>query len=188
MDLPSTTDAATVASGLQASDITAIAGIVVAVCALGVSLWQTRKSHLHTLVNVKPVLDLPSATDNLLDSDEVEFSFYLSNNGLGPAKIRVYKYFIDDTAVNFDSLPPFENEVKFVLEQLNPPPSMVNTAASHKEGAIIKAGTESCLLKIKTKSEHSVRLRKELDRISMYIEYEDFFGNAQPPLDQRKRD
>jgi hypothetical protein len=40
MDLPSPTYAATVASGLQASDITAIASVVVAVCALFITLWQ----------------------------------------------------------------------------------------------------------------------------------------------------
>ena len=38
MDLPTPADAATVASGLQASDITAIAGVVVAVCALFITI------------------------------------------------------------------------------------------------------------------------------------------------------
>ncbi|WP_111637445.1 hypothetical protein [Marinomonas shanghaiensis] len=57
MDLPLTTDAATVASGLQTSDITAIATVVVAVCALFITIWQAWFTKKQSIIMIKPFIN-----------------------------------------------------------------------------------------------------------------------------------
>lgn len=82
------------------SDITAIAGVVVAICALGTSLWQARKSSLYSIVSVKPVLDVIYHDHNELDLKTYKFSLFINNLGLGPAKITSIKFLIDQIEVD----------------------------------------------------------------------------------------
>jgi hypothetical protein len=173
---------------MQTSDWIALSSATIALCVFFTSLWQARKSHLHSLVSVKPVLDLPSKTDNFPDINQIEVSFNLSNNGLGPAHIKAYKCFIDNEEVDLKSLPFDQNAVQTVLQHLKLPSYIIKSSTDYKENTVIKAGTENCILKIRSTLSESDLLKKELQRISMFIEYEDFFGNAQPPLDQRERD
>jgi hypothetical protein len=171
---------------LQTSDWIAISSATIALCVFFTTLWQARKSHLHSIVSVKPVLDLPSKTDNFQDINQFELSFIISNNGLGPARITTYKCFIDNEEVDLKSLPDDQSAVQVALQRLNLPSYIIKSSTDYKENAVIKAGTENCILQIRSTLPEINVFKKELQRISMYIEYEDFFGNAQTPLDQRK--
>lgn len=169
--------------GLQASDITAIAGVVVALCALGISLWQARKSHLHSLVSVKPILELIYHDHNELDLKTYKFSLFINNVGLGPAKITSIKFLIDQIEVDSQELQYYTNSISGILDKLNIPITYITRrAAPLRKGYILRSNVDDCFLQIEALEIHKNTLKNEMCRIGLHIEYEDFFGNRQPPI------
>jgi hypothetical protein len=183
MDLSSSDVTAAVASGLQASDITAIAGVFVAVFALGTSLWQARKSHLHSLVSVKPILEVIYHDHNELDLKIYKFSLFINNVGLGPAKITSMKFLIDQIEVDLQELQTYTNSISGILDKLNIPMTyIIRRAAPLRKGYILRSNVDDCFLQIEISEIHKKTLKNEMCRIGLHIEYEDFFGNRQPPI------
>ncbi len=65
------------------SDYIALASAAIAVCALGVSLWQGYLTRLHNVLSVRPHVEV--LFRGVYDEDQVKIT--LINNGLGPALI-----------------------------------------------------------------------------------------------------
>lgn len=63
-----------------------LASAAVALCALGVTVWQGRQNNRHNKMSVRPKL---TASENYQDDDnERTVSFELINSGFGPAIIK----------------------------------------------------------------------------------------------------
>jgi hypothetical protein len=67
---------------LNSSDYIALASAVVALCALGTSIWQGFLSRRHNILSVRPHIEIV-----LRAKDDPVFAIDLINNGLGPAFI-----------------------------------------------------------------------------------------------------
>jgi hypothetical protein len=68
--------------------------LIIAVCALGTSLWQGYTIQKHNRLMVQPILDEEVNTD--LDG---KWDSYVLNSGLGPAKVVRADYRVDGKAV-----------------------------------------------------------------------------------------
>jgi hypothetical protein len=71
---------------LTASDITAICAVIVAVAALGVSVWEGIANRQHSRLSVRPLLHL-----EFFNTDVRDVTVTLENNGPGPAIIVEYE-------------------------------------------------------------------------------------------------
>lgn len=178
------TDIAHVTTSLQASDITAIASVVVAVCALFATLWQARKSHLHSLISVQPVLDIHIAYKDL-PNNQFELLVILSNVGLGPAKITSWKYYLDDTEINYDRSIQLNHTGQLFTKAFDS--SVKATLSMGKiKGSIIKLNYKETLLRLTTSADNQNYLIRRFEDIRVVIEYTDLYGNRQPFFDSKE--
>ena len=69
--------------------------LIIAVCALGTSLWQGYTISRHNKLMVQPYLQLELNAD--MDGT---WSGFINNNGLGPAKVTHVDYFVDGKPVS----------------------------------------------------------------------------------------
>lgn len=65
---------------------TAVATVVMAVCALVTSLWQGYSMQQHNKLSLRPYLELEVNIDPV-DAKHSRLSAYVNNNGLGPAEV-----------------------------------------------------------------------------------------------------
>lgn len=70
---------------------TALFSMLVAICALGASLWQGYLLQAHNRLSVTPALEF----ERNIDPDEQSFSVYLNNNGIGPGRVLNSRLRID---------------------------------------------------------------------------------------------
>lgn len=70
--------------GLGASDVTAIAGVFIALIAIVISIWQVIVSRKHDLISVRPILSYSTFMN-----DEIgKYVITICNVGGGPAIIK----------------------------------------------------------------------------------------------------
>lgn len=94
----------------------AIAGLssaVIALCALGLTIWQAHIARRHNMLSVAPHLTAwrhSDKTNNL-------FSVELLNNGIGPALIRSFQVQVDGHVIAGEGYEPIEKALKVIFSQ-----------------------------------------------------------------------
>jgi hypothetical protein len=78
------------------TEIIAISSVVIAVCALGISIWQGYIARQHNKLSVVPILHVDLDTTEGKDIEIVSV-----NNGVGPAIITHFTVYCDDVAYDF---------------------------------------------------------------------------------------
>ncbi len=122
---------------------------------------------------------------NNLPNKGFELFVLFSNVGLGPAKIKSWKYFLDDQEITYDSSLNTNYTTQLFKKAFNP--SITATTAMGKiKGNIIKVNYTETLLGVITSSEHQDYLLKRFADIRLIIEYTDLYGNTQPTLDTKE--
>ncbi len=81
--------------------IVVVAAVVIALCALGVSLWQGWQTRAHNRLSVLPNLEIYAHFD--LPAPRENIGLYLVNTGVGPAKITRLDVYFDDKLVQNDN-------------------------------------------------------------------------------------
>jgi hypothetical protein len=91
--------------------ITGISSGVIALCALGISIWQGSQARKHNKLSFKPHLTTWTHRN-------VQKGFYaieLINNGLGPAIIESFVVNVDGKRISGDGTVPIEKALKIVF-------------------------------------------------------------------------
>ena len=70
--------------------ITALCSMLVALCALLISIWQGYSMQQHNQLSLRPYLETELNTK--LDG---RWELFINNNGLGPAHVNNVQYFVD---------------------------------------------------------------------------------------------
>lgn len=70
--------------------ITALCSMLVALCALLISIWQGYSMQQHNQLSLRPYLETELNTE--LDG---RWELFINNNGLGPAHVNNVQYFVD---------------------------------------------------------------------------------------------
>ena len=71
--------------------ILGIFGTFIALCALGLSIWQAQATLRHNHVSVEPRLSIYFSND----AKKGKFGLYVTNNGLGPAYIDQFRLLVN---------------------------------------------------------------------------------------------
>lgn len=94
----------------------AIAGLssaVIALCALGLTVWQAHIARRHNMLSVAPHLTVWRHSDR---TNNV-FSVDLLNNGIGPALIRSFQVQVDGHVIGGEGYEPIEKALKVIFPQ-----------------------------------------------------------------------
>ncbi len=94
----------------------AIAGFssaVIAICALGLTIWQARIARQYNKLSVRPHL----TTWIHFNKTNHVYVVDLLNNGIGPAFIKDFKLLIDGHAIVGDGYEPIEKALKVLFPQ-----------------------------------------------------------------------
>jgi hypothetical protein len=97
------------------SAIIGISSAVIALCALGFSIWQGKQTQKHNRLSFRPHLTTWSHSD-------AEKGFYavdLINNGIGPAIIENFSIKVDGKPISGDGGEKIEKALKVLLPNLN---------------------------------------------------------------------
>lgn len=92
----------------------ALAGLssaVIALCALGLTIWQARITRKHNMLSVTPHLTTWSHTDKANHVYEIE----LLNNGIGPAFIENFEIQVDGQPIVGEGYEPIEKALKVLF-------------------------------------------------------------------------
>ncbi len=87
-----------------------LSSLVIAICALGFTIWQTRSSIIHDKLSVKPYL----STWRTLSEDYLAVKIH--NNGLGPAKIKSFGIYVDGQKITGMFLEPHKKALAIVFQ------------------------------------------------------------------------
>ena len=70
--------------------VTALCSMLVALCALLISIWEGYSMQQHNQLSLRPYLETELNT-----SDDGQWELFINNNGLGPAEVKDVQYFVD---------------------------------------------------------------------------------------------
>ena len=154
------------------SNIIGISSVIIAVCALLLSVWQGYLARRHNRLSVLPHL----VSEKLAKSQEGFFSFVLVNNGLGPAVIRSFKVSVDGSIIEGGSMSKIEAAVKELpLNQKFEP--IYNDLGA---GYVVASGEKTTILELKFieyDPNQWPSINEALNRMELIISYESFYGD-----------
>jgi hypothetical protein len=162
----------------QASDWIALSSVVIALCVFFITLWQAWFTRQHSIISVRPFINLIPVNNPDLGSRDFKFETNIRNMGLGPAQIHKVHYFIDGELCEGSSTAPLE---KIGLTLCN-----IIENFTFLDTIMLSANNSICLISINTPIENREVTQKNLDRIDLLIEYQDMYGNPQKSIDTRK--
>lgn len=91
--------------------IAAIASTIIALCALGFTIWQGVQTRRHNRLSVQPHL----TTWNHSEHNKLLYTIDLINNGIGPALIKNFSIRVDDKPINGDGSEPIKKALKLLF-------------------------------------------------------------------------
>ena len=94
--------------------VTGISSAVIALCALGFSIWQGILARKHNRLSFRPHL----TTWTHSDAEKGFYTVDLINNGIGPAVIEEFSVKVDGKLVSGDGTEPIAKALKIVLPNL----------------------------------------------------------------------
>ena len=93
--------------------VAAFSSAVIALCALGLTIWQACITRSHNRLSVRPHL----TTWRHLDHANHSYSVDLINNGIGPAFVRSFKVFVDGHLIPGENYEPLQKALKILFPQ-----------------------------------------------------------------------
>jgi hypothetical protein len=94
--------------------ITGISSTVIALCALGFTIWQGMQTRKHNRISYRPHL----TTWTHRNTEKGFYAIELINNGIGPAVIENFIVKVDDKRISGDGTEPMEKALKIVFPNL----------------------------------------------------------------------
>ena len=160
----------------------AMASFIVALAALIRSHSDARFARKTAEMSVKPYL-----TVNVESSHpEGEYVALLSNHGVGPAFISSFSIYSDGKEVVDKK--HYDNFLERALCDLNLETKNFTTS-SYSAKSAVPVGSVETLLRVQLHSDNlpsTSKVKSELNRLDLRIEYSDIYGNQMEPLDTRQ--
>ena len=158
---------------MDTSDFIALASTVVALSALGVSIWQGYVMREHNKLSVMPLLYVDKDTR---EGSDIELT--VLNQGVGPAIITSFALYCDENQYLF----PTTKQYAEILVSLGlDPKQQVFTADIPIEGNVIKDGSSFSVIKF-IGSGQNAELHKQitsvLPRLSLEIVYQSVYQES----------
>lgn len=100
---------------MQWQVIIGISSVVIAICAIVVSIWHGVQTRKHNKLSCKPHL----TTWTHIDNDKAFYFVELINNGLGPALIEKFTVKVDGEIISGERTESIEKALKILFPNLN---------------------------------------------------------------------
>lgn len=144
-----------------------IASAVVALCALGVTVWQGRQNDRHNKMSVRPKL---TASEDYHDDDYGRIvSFELINAGFGPAIIKDFILVYDGKEVSKNNRKTYEDFLRHLSKDV-----VFQSMYSFIPGSSLSAGERYELFSFRHKQGQDVSFIEKLNlRVNFQSIYED---------------
>lgn len=147
----------------NADKILSITAIVLSLGTFIVFIYQTALIREHQYASVLPYLSMGNA-----GGGTANYTLVLQNNGIGPAIIHSVK-------TRKDKLEYFEDPYNFLLRV--PEADSIDFYYSNlMPGMLIQAGNQVELLGVNNSLDDSDKLRRIVESLDIYIEYESIYG------------
>lgn len=156
--------------------ITSIAGVVVALCALGLTLWQLSVAQRHNRLSVRPHL----TTWRTIQLDPFSVIVTITNNGLGPALIEEFKF----TSPNGKPLEgkPEEQLADALYLFFSDYEDTVAIETAHMYADLsVAVGEERVLLKLDIIGDEvptDAFIDEQISKVKLNIKYKSFYGEV----------
>lgn len=150
------------------SIVTSIASTIIAICALALTVYQTKSSDKHNRLMVTPHI---SSTTHI-DKNTHTLSLHLENNGIGPAIIQEFSIVVDGKQVKSQD----EVEAAIVLLVKNLPIDEWGHESIERK-SFLSAGAKIELVTLVCTKVPLEALMQSIDpRINVTIEYTSIYG------------
>jgi hypothetical protein len=150
--------------------VTGISSVLVAMCALGYTIWQGKKAQQHNRLSFRPHL----ASWANEDAEKGLYTVELINNGLGPALIDSFTITVDGKIISGKQTEPIEKALKILFPNV--------PYRSHQEymskGYSMAAKEKCTILAIQFAEPKSLSveaLKHTLNRADLIIKYNSFY-------------
>lgn len=147
---------------------------LIALCALFFTLYQTLATRKHNRLSVKPHLCF--FTYKTFKDNETVIKATLHNNGLGPALIKTFQFYLDQEAFDVKDEDDFELQLNKVLESNEYKMDFSRLGEKYA----MKAGEERDIVTIQTPitdKEIIKKWLKALERLDLEINFESMYGD-----------
>lgn len=151
--------------------ITGVSSVVIALCALILSVWQGIQARRHNILTFKPHL----GTSDYSDSSKGIYIVELNNSGLGPAIIKDFIIYVDGERISGDRTEPIEKALKILFPDI--PYRFQQTGMG--EGHVMAANTKFTILAIQfigDKIPSKEFVENAFNRGDIEIFYKSFYG------------
>lgn len=145
----------------------AFVSVVIAVCALGVTIWQGKQNDKHNKLSVRPFLSAKLYWD--AKGDTGFFTYELMNCGIGPAIIKDFILFFGDKEVSRNNDQIYRNFLNKKLEKF-----MEVTPVSYLPGAVMQTKEIQALITFK----YNIQNQSPIDfinKLHMVIHYQSIY-------------
>ena len=142
---------------------------IIAACALSLTIWQAIVQRKHNRISVRP--HLTRATDTSWNNGDACLKVSIKNNGLGPAIIKDFKVFYQNTECEPEAA------IKKALGELEKNCQF----GTMGEDSALAQGESKTLLSVRFKTQHPSHIelvRKKVDTMDLYISYKSAYGEA----------
>lgn len=162
-----------------------IAGTMIAIFALGITIWQVRTTIQHNELTNEPHLQL----HNHILSKDLAIEIFITNDGLGPAVIKSSKFYFQGKEI------PYEGTRRtYLLVQAMFDGQDFSPSYSHlDDGSMIPAGGRQIIFKvdfkgyIKDEVAFIERWTRISNKVQIIVEYASIYGDKKI-LDDRIQD
>ena len=161
------------------SSITAAAATVIAICSLGISVWQGIETRKHNRLSVLPHIEFGHRYNAKKSSIE------LDNAGIGPAVIIDYNFYLDGNQIFNDITcgPETWQQVRHALSD-----EMTLSTFCLRKGDMLKSGRKIEVISLETLNSDSKGHLRSLSRIRIEVRYESIYGGDELKSEYEKKD
>jgi hypothetical protein len=153
-----------------------LASAAVALCALGVTVWQGRQNDRHNKISVRPRL---TASEDYQDDDNGRaISFGLINSGFGPAIIKDFILIYDGREVAINNRKAYEDFLRQLSKGV-----IFQSLYSFIPGSSLLAGERYELFSFRHKHGHDVSF---IDKLNMRVNYQSIYEDETWEYDSKK--
>lgn len=159
-------------AGLDASDWIAASSVVVALCALGISIWQGFLSRQHSHLSARPIIE-----SNFNNHGEVGLEIY--NAGLGPAVLTSFKALYKQQEFDMFRGSELERLVDLLIETRSDLPLIKCSFRVPSIRSTIAPGDTVKIVKVTCDWDVVIqRIRHVFSQIELKISYKDIYGKT----------
>ena len=157
---------------LKASDWIAISSVVVALCALGISIWQGFLSRQHAHLSARPIIE-----SNFNNHGEVGVEIF--NAGLGPAVLTSFQAIYKEQEFDMFRGSEVERLAELLIDNRADLPLMKFNFRIPTNHSAIAPGDTVKLLNVACEWDVVVqRMRRAFTQIELKITYQDIYGKS----------